>query len=326
MQVCNYCDVEKLLCEFQKRKNGNYHKQCTLCGKQKAEIAREYKASLRKQKQQCIDCEKIKTLLKFYKVGEHFHNKCLECCDGIDYVCGGCNTVKDYDNFYIRNDTNKPRGECKTCVYERKAEWKIENEVRDKQTSKKYRDRPDIKEKNKIYQADLYKTPGHKEHKAALARISSKKRYKNDPNYRMKKIMRARFSEMVSKDYKKCSVLKLVGCDDDHLFKWLEYQFDDNMNWDNQGDYWHIDHIKPCALFDFSNIDDQKECFHWTNLQPLFKTDNLMKSDTYNDSIKNNAKKTLQYYIYVNCDDFLTDEQKIEYDINYSNIIDDLND
>jgi hypothetical protein len=49
----------------------------------------------------------------------------------------------------------------------------------------------------------------------------------------------------------------------------LEYQFDENMSWDNHGKYWSIDHVIPCASFDMSNIDEQKKCFHWSNLQPL---------------------------------------------------------
>ena len=44
---------------------------------------------------------------------------------------------------------------------------------------------------------------------------------------------------------------------------------------------WHIDHIKPCAKFDLSKIEEQKACFHFTNLQPLWASDNLRKSAKY---------------------------------------------
>jgi hypothetical protein len=58
----------------------------------------------------------------------------------------------------------------------------------------------------------------------------------------------------------------------------LEKQFTKGMNWKNYGK-WHIDHIKPCASFDLSLEHEQKLCFHFTNLQPLWAKDNIRKSD-----------------------------------------------
>jgi hypothetical protein len=52
------------------------------------------------------------------------------------------------------------------------------------------------------------------------------------------------------------------------------------MTWDNYGS-WHIDHIKPCSLFDLSKVSEQLECFHYLNLQPLWAKDNLQKSNKY---------------------------------------------
>lgn len=51
------------------------------------------------------------------------------------------------------------------------------------------------------------------------------------------------------------------------------------MSWDNYGD-WHIDHRKPCSLFDLSKKSEQLKCFNYTNLQPLWAIDNLRKSKT----------------------------------------------
>jgi hypothetical protein len=48
------------------------------------------------------------------------------------------------------------------------------------------------------------------------------------------------------------------------------------MSFKNYGK-WHIDHIRPCASFDLSKASEQKECFHYTNLQPLWAEDNLSK-------------------------------------------------
>jgi len=66
------------------------------------------------------------------------------------------------------------------------------------------------------------------------------------------------------------------------LEAWLEIQFQSGMTWDNWGktgwDGWEIDHIRPCASFDLSDLEQQKQCFHWTNLQPLWSAENRSKS------------------------------------------------
>ena len=46
-------------------------------------------------------------------------------------------------------------------------------------------------------------------------------------------------------------------------------------NWNKEG--WHIDHIKPCYSFNLSNPEQQKECFHYTNLRPLWSKENLSR-------------------------------------------------
>ncbi len=57
------------------------------------------------------------------------------------------------------------------------------------------------------------------------------------------------------------------------------------MSWENYGkgdngrgmQEWHIDHIKPCASFDLSKPEQQKLCFNYTNLQPLWAEENMKK-------------------------------------------------
>ena len=54
------------------------------------------------------------------------------------------------------------------------------------------------------------------------------------------------------------------------------------MTWDNwQHDGWHIDHIRPCASFDLADLEQQRQCFHYTNLQPLWAADNIRKGAKY---------------------------------------------
>jgi len=71
----------------------------------------------------------------------------------------------------------------------------------------------------------------------------------------------------------------LMGCTIEKLIKWLEFQFEPDMNWENHGKLWHIDHIIPISLFNCINQIDQDICFNWKNLQPLYVPVNLKKSN-----------------------------------------------
>lgn len=81
--------------------------------------------------------------------------------------------------------------------------------------------------------------------------------------------------------------MKLVGCSVVELRKWLENQFVDGMTWENYGK-WHIDHIKPCSKYDLTLAENQKLCFHFTNLQPLWGPDNLKKGSSYDSDEETN--------------------------------------
>ncbi len=77
--------------------------------------------------------------------------------------------------------------------------------------------------------------------------------------------------------------MMLIGCEIDYLMYHIQKQFVDGMSWDNYGD-WHIDHVKPCVLFDLSKPIEQRKCFNYKNLQPLWALDNLKKSAKYYES------------------------------------------
>jgi hypothetical protein len=79
---------------------------------------------------------------------------------------------------------------------------------------------------------------------------------------------------------------KLIGCSPEELKLYLASKFQEGMSWDNYGKYakespmtWHIDHIIPCSSFDLTDPEQQKKCFHYTNLQPLWAVDNMSKHD-----------------------------------------------
>ena len=105
-----------------------------------------------------------------------------------------------------------------------------------------------------------------------------KKRLNEDLNYKLKVVISSQVRRYVKGKLKTKKSAELVGCSMKVLREHLESQFQEGMTWDNHGFYgWHIDHIIPCAAFDLTDIEQQKKCFHYTNLQPLWAKDNLRK-------------------------------------------------
>ncbi len=116
----------------------------------------------------------------------------------------------------------------------------------------------------------------------------SRERHKNTPGLYAKESRQRRLNiknrirmnlgtrlwQVVSK--KHGNTMELTGCTTELLMTYIESKFTDGMNWENYGK-WHIDHIVPCASFDLENPEEQKKCFHWSNLQPLWAEDNIRK-------------------------------------------------
>ena len=98
-------------------------------------------------------------------------------------------------------------------------------------------------------------------------------------NYRLRQSVKNRIRHTLKKAKAKKSdrTMNLIGCTTEELRTHLEKQFVEGMNWENRSE-WHIDHRRPCASFDLCDKEQQRMCFHYTNLQPLWATDNLRKS------------------------------------------------
>jgi len=72
---------------------------------------------------------------------------------------------------------------------------------------------------------------------------------------------------------------EMLGCPVEFFKTYIEERFYGKMAWDNWGEVWELDHIIPCASFDLSNEEEARRCFHYSNFQPLIKTENRIKSD-----------------------------------------------
>jgi len=119
------------------------------------------------------------------------------------------------------------------------------------------------------------------ERQRELNRISRKKRVMLDPSFKLQQNMRNRYRKLMKMTKNGGSTRHVddLGCHTKDFNHYLESKFTKGMTWDNYGTYWHLDHILPCASFNHEDEKQRKQCWHWTNFQPLEAEQNVTKSD-----------------------------------------------
>lgn len=225
----------------------------------------------------CTKCKTLKPLDKFCRNSKssdgHFY-QCKSCCSEYNKNYRNLNRYrlidmsrKYYKLYYERNKDNI-NNKHKENYYKFGKSWKP--------TRKKYY------ENNKEHLLDLQrerlKDPNIRKSRNATCSKRDKWRRENDTSYRIKKTIRTRVWNALKGICKSESTEELLGCSFESLKLKLESQFLSGMSWENYGK-WHIDHIKPCSSFDLSKDSEQKKCFHHTNLQPMWASDNILKSN-----------------------------------------------
>jgi len=199
--------------------------------------------------------------------------------------CNCCKVDKDVLDFYkLKNRGDVLSGYSANCIpcqkdknKESQRRYKINNSDKRNEYIKKWRqdNKEDIKLKKSIY----YKN--NKEKIIEQVGLYQKERMKTDSLYKLTRGIRSlilvSFKNQFTEKSKRTQ--EILGCTYEEFKIYLESQFDENMNWENQGSYWHMDHIKPISLA--TSKDEVYELNHYTNFQPLYCKDNLSKGNTY---------------------------------------------
>lgn len=195
-------------------------------------------------------------------------------------LCSYCNQWKD-KSLFVPSER-----QCLDCKHNYNTNYYANNKLALNETNSQYykEHKNDIYathkiwvEENKDYVAEQQKEYRDKnKDKLRAYHRNKQKRYRKDPIRRMAVNLRRRVILALQGNPKSSTTFKLVGCDIGTLKSHLENLFKNGMSWQNYGE-WHIDHIIPCASFDLSKEEEQKKCFHYTNLQPLWAKDNLTK-------------------------------------------------
>lgn len=202
-------------------------------------------------------------------------------------MCRTCKEIKTFEEF--TKDKSQPDSkdtQCKFCKRKCEGEYISKNREKyigryrekNRELNKKWRNSEkglkwafEYAQKNKIRIA--------KRKKESSKKWRQEQRMKN-PMYRIVRALRYRVYFALKCKKKSKHTIELLGCNKDFFKQHLASLFKDNMSFENYGK-WHIDHIKPCALFDLNKPEEQAKCFHYTNLQPLWATDNLRKHTKY---------------------------------------------
>ena len=210
-------------------------------------------------------------------------------------VCGRCRIEKELDEFLpYRGYPDSHMKICRDCKREKDNEYSRERNKRDKE---KIRERTAQWAANNREQDLNRKKKYNREHRLELVKKGKECRQRNleayrltarehvaerratDMNFRLKDVLRKRMRNALLGLSKASRTMELIGCSIDELKGYLEKQFVGGMNWENYGkNGWHIDHIIPCCSFDLTKGEEQRKCFHYTNLRPLWAVENWAKS------------------------------------------------
>jgi hypothetical protein len=167
------------------------------------------------------------------------------------------NKVKknSYDKDYRQQNLEKIK------AYQKEYYLRNKEKIKDKQRSYAVNNKDKVNRKNVRYRS---------------------RRLKKDVNFHVLHNLRNRLIKSLNGSYKPTKSLELIGCTSEFLKAHLESKFKDGMTWENYGHKgWHIDHIRPCASFNLEDPEEQKLCFNYKNLQPLWSQENFLKSDKF---------------------------------------------
>ena len=244
-------------------------------------------------------------------------------------ICNKCNISKELENFSKHKYSKDGyENKCKSCRSEyskkrskekpinkeqlkiRNKEYYVNNKEKVKSLTKNYRSNNKDKiqeynennkesrikyskqhyQKNKDYIREFHKKWNSENRE--WYRKWEKDQNLNNPQYRLRKILRCRLYHAIKSQntIKSNKTLTLLGCTTLEFKQYLEALFLPEMSWSNHGTIWEIDHIISCSSFDLTIPEEQAKCFHYTNMQPLFKTTLIAEDLGYINYIGNREK------------------------------------
>lgn len=304
-KICNDCKENKSLNEFYWDKSiKRYKSKCKICESRRRGHTPKIESDKEREKEKILNQKKCK-ICNETKDLKNFKTYIIRGKSGFYKECNQCKFKKYREKHPIKPKKKKnleidtERG-WKICFYceQQKMLKEFPFSERNRTKNNKYRGYSrqclDCKRKR---EKKLSKTEKFKERRRKYYR----KRNENDISFKIMKLSRSRIRVALHGIKKSAKTEILMGCSKEFIKEYFKSLFKEGMNFNNHGkgnNKWVIDHILPCELFNLSDEKQQKVCFHYTNMQPLWWTENQIKKDTLPDGRK------AQY---------LTQQEKLDY-------------
>lgn len=212
--------------------------------------------------------------------------------------CNKCDILKHRNDF--SKDKQKKSGyrpDCKICNSKRQRElftpdkklkadlykkanpekikqWKLKERIKNAERYKKAK--KEYYQKNKHILGPKNKARYEKNKKQLFVKLKDK--YHTDIQYKLKLNLRRRMHKLIKRNERNGSAVKDLGCSLEEFKQYIESKFQPGMTWENYGK-WHLDHIYPLSLVDLTNREQFLMVSHYTNYQPLWAKDNIVKSN-----------------------------------------------
>lgn len=306
-QTCTKCkETKPVTSEYfypREKKRGGFETQCKMCRQANAKVRRipqilERKKAREKRKKEeaaretmlCKRCDQTMPFTKEFfntfrvKVGPEKKSETR-----LRHVCRKCRSKREIEANIKCKQENPEEWERRQKV--RNENWlrwskTEEGQATIKEKYRRYCEKPENRQKIRDRRIGRWNCPKFRKSYGEW----SKNREKTHPHFKITRRLRNRISSVIKQQggTKSQRTIELIGCSVEDFITHFEDQFTEGMTWENygrpNGDFlagWHIDHIRPCASFDLTDPEQQRVCFHYTNLQPLWAKDNLSKGDKY---------------------------------------------
>jgi hypothetical protein len=247
-KICIKCNTKKILKEFKIRESGKHRNECKDCQRQ-YQLEYQQRPEVKKRKfeySQRLEWKKLRAEReKIRRQNPSVEQKRKE--------------------YYQRPEVKKRRK-----LWAREARKKPKN----KQWAKEYQQRPDVRERDRTF----HRKPEYK--KRTNERLALK--WRTNPRFKLNNTISRGMATSLKGNKGRRHWESLVDFDLKNLRKHLERQFQIGMSWENYGQgmgKWHVDHIVPISVFNFTKPEDIdfKKCWCLKNLQPMWGHENISK-------------------------------------------------
>lgn len=255
-----------------KEKQNKPNKEVKRTTKQEKRKLEEWLRSLNPEmNRKCKVCHKERNIKNFYGRSQ----VCFNCFSKETKKCSKCQEIKVLSHFtraYTNLDGSSSH--CIECDRKKGENYRNKNRFKLKERRKeKYWKNPEKqREKNR------FNNIKYKEQKKQY----TYQRRKNNIQVSIIDRLRCNVNSYIrlysGREFKNTKTMDLLGCTRDFFVKYFESKFTEGMTWERfmNGEI-HIGHIKPCCSFDLTDPEQQKQCFHYSNLEPQWSYYNLSK-------------------------------------------------